>query len=109
MATLLVVLLGAVVLNPTGVTLEISPANAPLGARIALGIAGLIAACLPPAILTYAWYVKRLRAWSERAPADASDDSIVGPPRSRQLSEGEARAMRQASDRERIGRHDRNT
>lgn len=69
MAGLLVLLLGAVVLSPTGsVSLTISPAGLPLGSRIALGLIGLVAACLPPAALTYAWYSARLRAWSEDKP-----------------------------------------
>lgn len=69
MAGLLVLLLGAVVLSPTGsVSLTISPAGLPLASRIALGLIGLAAACLPPAALTFAWYSARLRAWSEEKP-----------------------------------------
>ena len=49
MAGLLVLLLGAVILSPTGsVSLTISPAGLPLASRIALGLIGLAAACLPP-------------------------------------------------------------
>lgn len=72
MAGLLVLLLGAVVLSPTGtLSLTISPAGLPLGSRIALAVIGLVAACLPPAALTYAWYSARLRAWSEeKQPVD---------------------------------------
>ena len=66
MASLLFVLLIAVVVSPTGVSISVSPPGLPLSGRIALGVVGFVVACLPPAALTYAWYVARLREWSER-------------------------------------------
>jgi hypothetical protein len=70
MAGLLVALLGAIVVSPSGVTLRIAGGDGPLYVRIGLAIMGLVAVCTPPAILTYAWYLKRLRAWSEQSAAE---------------------------------------
>jgi hypothetical protein len=98
MAGLLVLLVGAVVLSPTGsVSLTISPAGLSLGSRIALGVVGLVAACLPPAALTYAWYVARLRAWGRVADVEQGRQLEGGLP--------EAPTVRPA-DRVRVHRRD---
>lgn len=76
MAGLLVLLLAGVVLSPTGVSIAVSPAGLSVGARIAFGLVGLVVACLPPAVLTYAWYVARLRAWSEGQPSGVDPDAV---------------------------------
>jgi hypothetical protein len=94
MAGLLVTLLGAVVLNPSGITLMIAPADLPLAARAALGVVGLVGACLPPAILTYAWYVSRLRAWGDRTP---DRQQLDGNARERMLAEGRAEPIHRES------------
>jgi len=79
MAGLLVLLLAAVVLSPTGVSIRVSPGGLPLGARILLGLVGLIAASLPPAAVTYAWYVARLRQWGEGHQATEPGGQPVSP------------------------------
>lgn len=76
MAGLLVLLLAGVVLSPTGVSIAVSPAGLSLGARVAFALAGLVVACLPPAVLTYAWYLARLRAWSEGNPAGVGPHAV---------------------------------
>lgn len=66
MAGLLVLLLAGVVLTPEGVTITISGVSS-LAMRAAYGLLGLVAACLPPAAITYAWYLGRVRDWGGRA------------------------------------------
>jgi hypothetical protein len=68
MSGLLLLLLGFVVVTPGGVSISV-PGNLPLGVRILLGLAGFVAACLPPAAVTFAWYNLRLRAWADAPPA----------------------------------------
>ena len=68
LAALLLVLLAAVIVSPTGVSLQIAPAGLPLWKRIALGAVALLGACLPPAMITYVWYTARLKAWSKDSP-----------------------------------------
>ena len=68
MAGLLLLLLAAVIVSPTGVSLQIAPAGLPLWKRIALGAVALLGACLPPAMITYVWYTARLKAWSKDTP-----------------------------------------
>jgi hypothetical protein len=91
MAGLLVALLGAIVVNPTGVTLRIAAGDAPLAMRIGLAAVGLAAMCLPPAILTYAWYLKRVRAWGEGESLEKERTLVDAY--ARMLSEGEAHPM----------------
>jgi hypothetical protein len=67
MAGLLLLLLAAVVLSPEGVTITVSGVGDSLAMRAAYGLLGLVAACLPPAAMTYAWYVRRVRDWGRRA------------------------------------------
>lgn len=67
MAGLLVLLLAGVVLSPEGVTITVSGVGSSLAMRAAYGLLGLVAACLPPAAITYAWYLRRLRDWGGRA------------------------------------------
>lgn len=55
MSGLLILLLIAMVLSPTGVSIGVSPSGLPLAGRIVLGLVGLFVACLPPALLTFAW------------------------------------------------------
>jgi len=97
MAGLLIALLGAIVVSPTGVTLRMAGADASLYMRIALAALGLVAVCTPPAILTYAWYLKRLRAWSEGS--EARGESALADAYARMLHEGEGEAttLRQQS------------
>jgi hypothetical protein len=110
MAALLVTLLGAVIANPTGVTLKIAPTDLPLAGRIAIGFIGLVGGCLPPAILTYVWYIKRLRAWGERAPGADELSRLSDEERARLLNEGEAgRLGHKAYERSEIGRPGRHT
>jgi len=71
MAGLLVALLAAVVLSPEGVTITISGVGSSLAMRAAYGLLGLVAACLPPAAITYAWYSSRVRAWGTHAQPEA--------------------------------------
>lgn len=66
MAGLLVLLLAGAVLTPEGVTITISGVSS-LTMRAAYGLLGLVAACLPPAAITYAWYVRRVRDWGGHA------------------------------------------
>jgi hypothetical protein len=68
LAGLLLLLLAAVIVTPTGVSLQIAPAGLPLWKRFALGAVALVAACLPPAMITYVWYTARLKAWSKDTP-----------------------------------------
>ncbi len=89
MSGLLVLLVGAVVATPTGVSISISPAGQSLGVRIALGLAGLVGACLPPAVLTYAWYTARLRAWGRGDKERLREDMAQG----RRLADAPAREM----------------
>jgi hypothetical protein len=94
MAGLLVLLVGGVVVSPTGVSLTIAPAGLPLPVRIVLGVVGLGAACLPPAILTYAWYTARLRVWGEgsekRIDPELERRLRAEAAQARQLAEGAA-------------------
>lgn len=68
LAALLLLLLAAVIVSPTGVSLQIGAAGLPLWKRIALGAVALLGACLPPAMITYVWYTARLKAWSKDTP-----------------------------------------
>jgi hypothetical protein len=73
-AWLLVLLVGFLVMvamSPEGVHISISPANARGAFRWMLAIAAGIAVVLPPAIVTYLWYLARLRKWSEAPDAKA--------------------------------------
>lgn len=56
MSALLILLLIAVILSPSGVQIAVSPQGLPLVGRIVLGLLGVLVACLPPALLTFAWY-----------------------------------------------------
>jgi hypothetical protein len=56
MSGLLLLLLIAVILSPTGLQIAVSPPGLPLLGRIVLGLLGVFVACLPPALLTFAWY-----------------------------------------------------
>ncbi|MEW5915011.1 MAG: hypothetical protein AB1762_01340 [Gemmatimonadota bacterium] len=93
MSGLLLALLGALVVNPTGVTLRMAAGDAPVAVRIGLAALGLVAICLPPAILTYAWYLKRVRAWGEGWREEEAQ--TLADTYTHMLSEGEARPLRQ--------------
>jgi hypothetical protein len=95
MAGLLIALLVAIVVNPSGVTLRMAGGEGPLYLRIGLAIIGLVAMCTPPAILTYAWYLKRLRAWSERSVADKERSLADVYAGMLKEGEGEARPLQQ--------------
>lgn len=60
------------VASPEGVQVRISPPEATGGLRWLLAAAGGIALVLPPAILTYFWYLARLRRWSAEPDAPAA-------------------------------------
>lgn len=58
--------------SPEGVSISISPAGATGPLRWVLaGIGGLVLVA-PPVVVTYLWYLARLRKWSD-APTKASD------------------------------------
>lgn len=85
-AGLFLLLLAGVVLSPSGVSISVSPAGLPLVGRVVLGLLGLIAASLPPTVLTYVWYVGRLRAWGEgRSTATIGQEPVLptSPPTNR--------------------------
>lgn len=92
MTGLLLLLLAAVVLRPEGVTITLSGAGSSLAMRVGYGLLGLVAACLPPAAVTYAWYVRRVREWGN------ADRAMESP---RRLAEGKAADMT-ARQRERM-------
>ncbi len=73
MAGLLVLLLAGVVLSPDGVTITVSGVGSSLAMRAAYGLLGLVAACLPPAAITYAWYARRVREWGAPAKQEADE------------------------------------
>lgn len=78
-AWFLVLLLGLVValaLSPDGVHLKISPADTRGVTRWLLAIAGAIGLVLPPAVVTYLWYLARLRVWS-RGETEAVESQPV--------------------------------
>lgn len=70
----LILLLGGLltwlVVSPDGVQISISPADATGSRRWLLAALGGLVLVLPPAIVTYVWYLARLRKWSD-APEDA--------------------------------------
>ena len=102
MAGLLVLLLAAVVLSPDGVTITVSGVGSSLAMRAAYGLLGLIAACLPPAAITYAWYARRVREWGAHAKqeAEAAHRTRVDLEDARRLAEG---ALHDAVPRQRQG------
>jgi hypothetical protein len=61
--------LAVLVASPEGVQVRISPAEATGALRWLLAIGGGLALVLPPAIVTYLWYLARLRKWSEQPDA----------------------------------------
>lgn len=77
MAGLLVLLLAGVVLSPEGVTITVSGVGSSLAMRAAYGLLGLVAACLPPAAITYAWYAGRVRDWGGRAGNDTEKPRLT--------------------------------
>jgi hypothetical protein len=60
--------LAVLIASPEGVRVQISPAGATGVLRWLLAIGGGLALVLPPAIVTYLWYLARLRKWSEQSP-----------------------------------------
>ena len=102
MAGLLVLLLTAVVLNPDGVTITVSGVGSSLAMRAAYGLLGLVAACLPPAAITYAWYVRRVREWGAQSKHEAEEARRprVDLENARLLAEG---ALHDAVPRQRQG------
>lgn len=73
-AVWLLLLLGALltwlVASPDGVRIGISPAEATGPLRWMLATVGGLVLVLPPAVMTYLWYLGRLRKWSD-SPKDA--------------------------------------
>ncbi len=69
---LLVGILGVLVAFPQGVRVSISPTGARGQLRWMLAVLGGLVLVAPPAIVTYLWYVARLRAWGERSPVGHS-------------------------------------
>lgn len=65
-------LLTWLVASPEGVRISISPAGATGWTRWLLAAAGGLVLVLPPAVVTYVWFLTRLRKWSD-APEDAPD------------------------------------
>lgn len=61
--------LAVLVASPEGVRFQISPAEATGALRWLLAIGGGLALVLPPAIVTYVWYLARLRKWSDQPDA----------------------------------------
>ncbi|MGH7694998.1 MAG: hypothetical protein ACRENH_08455 [Gemmatimonadaceae bacterium] len=90
MAGLLVLLLAGVVLSPDGVTITVSGVGSSLAMRAAYGLLGLVAACLPPAAITYAWYMGRVREWGAQAKREAEEArrARVDLEHARRLAEG---------------------
>ncbi|HEY7568839.1 MAG TPA: hypothetical protein VH762_14775 [Gemmatimonadaceae bacterium] len=76
MAGLLVLLLAGVVLSPEGVTITVSGVGSSLAMRAAYALLGLVAACLPPAAITYAWYLGRVRDWGGRHENEAAEPRL---------------------------------
>lgn len=72
MAGLLILLLVGVVMSPDGVHIAVSGSGSSLWMRAAFALLGLVAACLPPAAVTYAWYLKHIREWG------AADEDAEG-------------------------------
>ena len=62
---LLIVFLIGLVRSPEGLDVRISPAQATGAVRWLLALAGGLVLVLPPAVLTYFWYLARLRKWSK--------------------------------------------
>jgi hypothetical protein len=59
--TALVIALG---LSPEGVHIQVSPPETRGALRWVFAVAGGLGLALPPAIVTYLWYLARLRVWS---------------------------------------------
>lgn len=57
---------GALVLQPGGLSVSLSPANVRGWSRWMLALVGAIVLFFPPLLLTYIWYVARVREWGER-------------------------------------------
>lgn len=68
---LLAGLLAMLVASPDGVHLRISPVQATGALRWLLAVAGGLVLVLPPAIVTWVWYVGRLRKESASPGAGA--------------------------------------
>jgi predicted small integral membrane protein len=68
-AVWLLLLLGGLltwaVASPEGARISISPAEATGPVRLLLAALGGLVLVLPPAVITYFWYLARLRKWSE--------------------------------------------
>jgi hypothetical protein len=62
-------LLGWLIASPEGVRISISPAGATGALRWILAAAGGLVLVLPPAVVTYLWYLARLRKWSDSPSA----------------------------------------
>lgn len=62
-------LFGALALLPDGLTISVSPANVRGWSRWMLVLVGVIVLFFPPLLVTYVWYLARLREWSERTPS----------------------------------------
>lgn len=82
-AVWLLLLLGALlawlVASPEGVRISISPAEATGPLRWLLAAAGGLVLVLPPAVVTYLWYLARLRKWSDAptvAQGNQSDRAV---------------------------------
>lgn len=84
-AVWLLLLLGGLltwlVASPEGVRISISPAEATGSLRWLLAALGGLVLVLPPALLTYLWYLGRLRKWSDPPEVvQAADHDRRGTP-----------------------------
>jgi len=73
LSLLLVGLLVGLVVSPGGLSIEISPGEATGALRWLLAFVGGLVLVLPPAVVTYVWYLGRVRKWGEQLnnrPAD---------------------------------------
>lgn len=68
-------LLAWLVASPDGVRISISPAEATGPLRWLLAAAGGLVLVLPPAVVTYLWYLARLRKWSDAPPVAQGNQS----------------------------------